>query len=46
MPEQLVRPQEEIESDQQTTIQTMLGCKGDIYENNRYRSFGRIQCRN
>lgn len=46
MPEQLVRPQDEIESDQQTTIQTTLRCKGDIYENNRYCGFGRIQCRN
>ena len=43
MPEQPVRPQEEIDSDQQTKL---LKIKGDTYENNRYCGSGGIQCRN
>ena len=40
MPEQSVHHQKETDSDQQQI-------KGDvIYENNRYRCSGRIQCRN
>lgn len=44
MPEQPVHPQKAEESDQQTIYFTI---KGDMKnENNRYRCFGRIQCRN
>ena len=44
MPEQPVRHQEDTESNQQTIL---LNIKGDMnYENNRYCSSGRIQCRN
>ena len=44
MPEQHVHPQKDTESDQQTILRII---KGDmIYENNRYRRSGRIQCRN
>lgn len=44
MPEQSVHRQENTEPDQQTLF---LKIKGEMnYENNRYRCFGRIQCRN
>ena len=44
MPEQPVHPQEETESDQQTTLRII---KGEMYdENHRQSCTGRIQCRN
>lgn len=44
MLKQPVHHQEDTESDQQIKLQKI---KGDIiYENHRYRSSGRIQCRN
>ena len=44
MPEQSVHHQEDTESDQQTILRII---KGEMnYENNRYCSSGRIQCRN
>ena len=44
MPEQSVHRQENTEPDQQTLF---LKIKGEMnHENNRYRCFGRIQCRN
>ena len=42
MPEQSVRHQEELDSDQQTYYRIL---KGDAHENNRHNCTGKIQCR-